>query len=147
MGNAGSRTTGGIGKTYWNLSLFLETGKHTVSTSSGYRFHKWHRISDGADAKRRELSAADWQKTVTFEHCRPLKTVHNMIKDDQADPQRVLEIVGEYPPVIVLSAENPGSELNDLDPVERYKAAGIGCSAFNLKSDKWKDQAKLLFRT
>ncbi len=138
----------GIGKTYWDLGLFLETGKHSVSSSSGPNFHKWHRKSDSAAARLRELPLADWTKEVTWEHCRSLQNMSKLVREEQATPQRLLEIVGEYPPVVILKTENPKREFDDLPPVERYRAAGITYANFgDLKSDRWKEQAKHLFVT
>ena len=67
-----------------------------------------------------------------------------MVIEEQASPQRLLEIVGEYPPVVVLKTEVPTGEFaNSGHPDDRYRA--FRHSTLELKSDRWKEQAKHLF--
>lgn len=123
--------------------MFLETGSHSTAPSSRSNFHKWHRISDAA-ADLLRVSPTDPEKKTTWEHCRPLNAMSEMVIEEQASPQRLLEIVGEYPPVVVLKTEVPTGEFaNSGHPDDRYRA--FRHSTLELKSDRWKEQAKHLF--
>jgi hypothetical protein len=115
-----------ISKILWGASLYLHRGVFAE------QWQVYDRISDAARAVR-EGGQKDWKKQLTFEHCKPLKALYSELLHDSKTltPERVIDIIAEYPPVIITREENGRISNNHKaqgNPNARYALAGIVCS-------------------
>jgi hypothetical protein len=86
------------------------------------------------------MKPSEWEKAVRFEHARPLRAMYEAAEQERGTLTiwRLLNIVGEHPPVVVTREEDqaiPGRFRSTGHPDARY--VGIKLS-FRLSSDRWR---------
>lgn len=119
-----------VSKILWGVSLYLQCGDFVE------RWQTYPRISDAA-RKIREAQQKDWRKQVTFEHARPINQIYKLLLNQGASitPEKVVEIIGAYPPVLIARKEtpdlNPGHKTGG-EPEERYRRIPI--TGFTLRA-------------
>jgi hypothetical protein len=129
---AGVKPSAVTKKMLWGISLYLECGSYSKEN-----WRTYHRVSDAAKQVR-ESGDKDWKRNVTFEHARPLGRMYQMLLDERATLtlDRAALIIGEYPPVLVTTAEElemaKRGFQHDGAPEERYRHIPI--SGFSLRS-------------
>ena len=130
---AGVKPSAVTKKMLWGISLYLECGSYSKEN-----WRTYHRVSDAAKQVR-ESGDKDWKRNVTFEHARPLGKMYRMLLDERATLtlDRAAFIIGEYPPVLVTTAEElemaKRGFQHDGAPEQRY--SHIPISGFSLRSD------------
>jgi hypothetical protein len=112
-----------VSKILWGASLYLHRGVFAE------QWKIYDRISDAARVIREE-GQKNWKRQLTFEHCKPLKAVYlELLKESKTlTPERAINILSEYPPVIITRRENDriaNTHRAASDPVARYASAGI----------------------
>jgi hypothetical protein len=132
-------TRGSLGRArepFVYLSLYLETG-----STKGVPYSNWHRMSDAAELRRDSVKRDTFNKEVTFEHPRTIRDMYHMAWEERErlTAERLHEIVGEYPMIVVTKAENnsipPNLKSSGLPEVRH---ANIKRS-FPLRSDRWRE--------
>jgi hypothetical protein len=114
-------------KCLWGLSNYLVLGQVGIEN-----FNTWPRQSAAAIALRATLGAAEWKTRVRFEHCRPLNALYGLImqRANQLDVAGLLELIGEYPPVIITRVEDANIDARGYrvlgTPEDRYAHIQVG---------------------
>lgn len=115
------------------ICMYLECGAFNKENWKNYE-----RVSDAAKLIRAS-GDTDWKRHVTFEHARPLNVMYRMMLDERATLtlDRAALIIGEYPPVLVSTAEELRMAKLGFqhggEPEERY--AEVRISGFSLRSE------------
>lgn len=126
-----------LNKMLWALSVYTETGR--VNTEGHKK--RWHRISVAAVKSRILLGDELWSKKehTVFDHILPIDALYLKLVSlrNDLDLRRALEVIGEYPPVVITTAENQDINQRGFkktgSPEERY--TNIFINGFRLKSE------------
>lgn len=112
-----------ISKMLWGASQVLEYESFAMNW-------KTYKRASIAAQKIQIGNRHGWRKDLTLEHCLPLNVMYRKLlyEGDQLTIEKPVEIIGEYPPVLVTREENanmPKEFRNAGAPNERY--ARIPC--------------------